>query len=62
MQKKAAIIIPVYNEASNLKILIPNIFRFNKNVVTYIVDDNSVDNTQQIIFSHFVFVKINSSV
>lgn len=51
MQRKVAIIIPVYNEAPNLKILIPNIFKYCKNVDIYIVDDNSTDGTAQLILT-----------
>ena len=44
---KFTIVIPVYNEAKNLKILIPKIFQElkNKKFEIIIVDDNSSDMT-----------------
>jgi len=49
MLNKVVIIIPVYNEAENLKILIPKIFSNIKKVKIIIVDDNSNDNSDLII-------------
>jgi len=49
MQTKTAVIIPVYNEGENLKILIPNIYAHNKDVQVYVVDDSSSDDTENII-------------
>jgi len=49
MQKKVAIIIPVYNEGNNLQLLIPDIFKFNKKVIIVVVDDNSSDNTYLVV-------------
>lgn len=49
MQNKIAIVIPVYNEEKNLKILLPQIFKYNKNILVIIVDDNSTDNTSSFV-------------
>ena len=48
---KFTIVIPVYNEEKNLKILIPKIYRElkNKKFEIIIVDDNSSDDTYQIL-------------
>ena len=48
---KFTIVIPVYNEAKNLKILIPEIYRELKNekFEIIIVDDNSSDITVKIL-------------
>ena len=48
---KFTIVIPVYNEAKNLKILIPKIYRELKNrkFEIIVVDDNSTDMTSQIL-------------
>ena len=48
---KFTIVIPVYNEAKNLKILIPKIYRElkNKKFEIIIVDDNSSDGTYEIL-------------
>ena len=48
---KFTIVIPVYNEAKNLKILIPRIYQELKNrkYEIIIVDDNSTDTTKKII-------------
>ena len=47
---KFTIVIPVYNEAKNLKILIPKIYKELKNrkFELIIVDDNSNDMTYEI--------------
>src|ERR1700722_1087121 len=50
---KLAIAIPTYNEALNLKKLIPNIKKYLKNVpglqaTVYIIDDNSPDGTAHV--------------
>ena len=44
---KFTIVIPVFNEAKNLKILVPKIYRQLKNIKfrLIIVDDNSNDDT-----------------
>lgn len=49
MNSPVVIIIPVYNEAENLKILIPKIYGNVKNAYLVIVDDNSNDNTVEIL-------------
>ena len=48
---KFTIIIPVYNEAKNLKILIPKIYRElkNKRFEIIVVDDNSNDMTSKVL-------------
>ena len=48
---KFTIVIPVYNEAKNLVILIPKIYRELKNTKfeLIIVDDNSNDDTSEIL-------------
>ena len=48
---KFTIVIPVYNEAKNLRILIPKIYRELKNTKfeLIIVDDNSNDDTSEIL-------------
>ena len=49
--EKFTIVIPVYNEAKNLKILIPKIYRELKNqkFEIIVVDDNSTDMTSKIL-------------
>src|SRR3989344_7360147 len=49
MQKMLAIVIPVYNEGENLEILIPRIFESSKKYKVFVVDDNSLDNTSDIL-------------
>ncbi len=44
-----AVVIPAYNEAENLKVLIPSIFSHASSIVVYVVDDNSQDNTDEVI-------------
>ena len=48
---KFSIVIPVYNEAKNLRILIPRIYQElkNKEFELIIVDDNSTDNTTKLL-------------
>ena len=48
---KFTIVIPVFNEAKNLKVLIPKIFKELRNKVfeIIIVDDNSNDETYNIL-------------
>ena len=48
---KFTIVIPVYNEAKNLKVLIPKIYKElkNKKFEIIIVDDNSTDMTSRIL-------------
>ena len=48
---KFTIVIPVYNEAKNLKILIPKIYNQlkRKKFELLIVDDNSKDDTKKIL-------------
>lgn len=45
----AAVIIPAYNEAENLEILIPSIYTYANSIAVYVVDDNSQDNTDEVI-------------
>ena len=49
--EKFSIVIPVYNEANNLKILIPKIYQElkNKKFEVIVVDDNSTDMTSKIL-------------
>ena len=48
-----SIILPVLNEARNLELLIPDLYRVSekyfKTVEVVVVDDNSTDNTQEVI-------------
>ena len=48
---KFSIVIPVYNEAKNLRILIPRIYQVlkNKEFELIIVDDSSTDNTTKLL-------------
>ena len=48
---KFTIVIPVYNEAKNLKILVPKIYYEleNKKFEIIIVDDNSTDTTKKVL-------------
>ena len=48
---KFTIVIPVFNEAKNLVILIPKIYKVLRNIrfELIIIDDNSTDNTSQIL-------------
>ena len=60
--EKFTIVIPVYNEAKNLKILVPKIYKELKNFKfeLIIVDDNSNDDTSKILgnFKHNNFQHI----
>jgi dolichol-phosphate mannosyltransferase len=49
MKSVPAIIVPVYNESENLKLLIPRIFTNVKNARVVVVDDSSTDNTASVI-------------
>lgn len=49
MIKKVVVVVPVYNEANNLKILLPLIFSGIEKVKIFVVDDNSNDGTSLII-------------
>ncbi|MFI5305596.1 MAG: glycosyltransferase, partial [Nitrospiria bacterium] len=54
MKPKACIILPTYNEAENVKELIPSIFGQSEKIPTHdlhvlVVDDNSPDGTQAIV-------------
>ena len=64
---KFTIVIPVYNEAKNLRILIPRIYRQlkGKKFELIIVDDNSSDETAKILkkfkqknFHHLMIVLV----
>lgn len=48
-EKKVAVIIPTYNEADNLVLLIPELFKQIPKASIIVVDDNSKDNTKKII-------------
>jgi len=43
------VIIPTLNEEKNIKILIQKIFKIQKNIDIFFIDDGSTDNTQKII-------------
>ncbi len=49
MNLPPTIVVPVYNEAENLKILIPKIFKNVRRVYVVVVDDNSKDNTKEVL-------------
>jgi dolichol-phosphate mannosyltransferase len=54
LKKKACIVLPTYNEAKNIPIIIPWIFEEAKKIETHevhvlIVDDNSPDGTQEVV-------------
>jgi dolichol-phosphate mannosyltransferase len=54
MKGKACIVMPTYNEATNIPIIIPWIFEEAKKIETHeihvlIVDDNSPDGTEKLI-------------
>ena len=57
---KFTIVIPVYNEAKNLKILIPKIYKELKNreFEIIVIDDNSTDMTSKILkkFKKIIFI------
>jgi dolichol-phosphate mannosyltransferase len=57
MKNKACIVLPTYNEAENIPIIIPWIFEEAKKIETHeihvlIVDDNSPDGTQEVVRTH----------
>src|ERR687892_351419 len=54
MKKIACVILPTYNEAQNVSILIPRIFEQANKISTHelhvlVVDDNSPDGTQNVV-------------
>lgn len=49
MLNKITIIIPVYNEAENMNVLIDEIFYLYQNIQVLIIDDFSTDNTVEIV-------------
>ena len=53
IQKNFSIIFPVYNESENILILVPNIKKefetSNSSIEILIVDDNSTDNTKDVV-------------
>ena len=42
---KRLVVIPTYNEAMNVPILIPRLFKYIKNISILVVDDGSPDGT-----------------
>ena len=56
--EKFSIVIPVYNEGKNLGILIPKIYKELKKekFELIIVDDNSTDNTSEILKKKKIFI------
>jgi dolichol-phosphate mannosyltransferase len=57
MKNMACIVMPTYNEAQNIPIIIPRIFEEAKKIETHeihvlVVDDNSPDGTQEVVRSH----------
>jgi dolichol-phosphate mannosyltransferase len=49
LNKEICIVLPVINEADNLKYLIPEIHKLYPGSLILIVDDNSIDNTTEVI-------------
>lgn len=54
MKKIACVVLPTYNEAQNVSILIPKIFEQARKILTHelhvlVVDDNSPDGTEQVV-------------
>jgi len=56
---KILIIIPTYNEAYNIKRLIPEILKQHSNIEILVIDDNSSDNTASIVEN---MMEINKSI
>ncbi len=48
---KPCIVVPTYNEAANIKSFIEEVFKVAPDICIFIVDDNSPDNTAQIVHS-----------
>mgnify|MGYP001577101749 CR=1 FL=1 len=46
--KKSIVLIPCYNEAQNIRKLIPAIFKFEKNIDILIINDDSEDDTKEV--------------
>ncbi len=51
MSYRTIIVIPTYNERENIAVLIPQIFEYLPNTRIFVVDDNSPDNTAEMVFS-----------
>jgi dolichol-phosphate mannosyltransferase len=49
MQSKILVIVPTFNEAKNISILIKKLFALGQNLSILVVDDNSPDGTAQIV-------------
>ncbi len=60
---KIAVIVPTYNEAQNLKLLVPELFKQLPGCYVIIVDDNSRDKTEKLLenykrkYKNLVFIK-----
>jgi len=51
------VVVPTYNEADNIKVLIKEIRERVKDVVIIVVDDNSGDNTARKVWNKFTLCK-----
>ena len=56
---KTAILIPVYNEAQNIEHLIKNISDINVEYSIVIIDDDSKDETREILEAVRLWLRIN---
>ena len=55
---KALVIIPTLNEENNIEIIINRIIFFHKKIKILVVDDESKDNTINIVKNYEVFVSV----
>ncbi len=51
--KKIGICLPSFNESENILNLINKIFSINENIIICVVDDNSPDNTYELLFNQY---------
>ena len=51
--KKIGICLPSFNESENILNLINKIFAINENIIICVVDDNSPDNTYELLFNQY---------